>query len=192
MTPSQTDRCVSHHLRGCRACATRPPRADLTISGDDYLAIMERQRGEALATIERLREEIADRSARDKAATYTITVPKIARYMSANDRPTRWAKAAQTKAWREAAYFAARMRESVWGDIQTFEGIVRITATVHIKDKRRREVSNLFPTFKACIDGFVDAGILADDSDAHVIGPDPRRGYDAVPCIVFELKEVAS
>jgi Holliday junction resolvase RusA-like endonuclease len=71
-------------------------------------------------------------------------------------------------------------------------GLVRITATVHIADKRRREVSNLFPTFKACIDGFVDAGILADDSDAHVIGPDPRRGYDKTPRIVFELTEVAS
>jgi hypothetical protein len=39
--------------------------------------------------------------------------------------------------------------------------------------------------------GFVDAGVLADDSDAHVIGPDPRRGYDKVPRITFELEEVA-
>jgi len=53
-------------------------------------------------------------------------------------------------------------------------------------------VSNYFPTFKACIDGFVDAGVLADDSDAHVIGPDPRRAYDGPPRITFELEEVAS
>ena len=119
--------------------------------------------------------------------TYTITVPKIARYMSANDRPNRWAKAAQTKEWREAAHIMAAHSGA---DMLT--GLVRITATVHIADKRRREVSNLFPTFKACIDGFVDAGILADDSDAHVIGPDPRRGYDKTPRIVFELTEVAS
>ena len=121
--------------------------------------------------------------------TYVITVPKIARYMSANDRPNRWTKAAQTKMWREASYLAVRTSEDRWGRLH---GLVRITATVHIADKRRREVSNLFPTFKACIDGFVDAGILADDSDAHVIGPDPRRGYDPVPRIVFELTEVAS
>jgi Holliday junction resolvase RusA-like endonuclease len=119
-----------------------------------------------------------------------ITVPKIARYMSANDRPNRWAKAAQTKAWRLAAELVALQFNARQG-----AGIlispVRITATVHIADKRRREVSNLFPTFKACIDGFVDAGILADDSDAHVIGPDPRRGYDGPPRITFTLEEVA-
>jgi Holliday junction resolvase RusA-like endonuclease len=119
--------------------------------------------------------------------TYTITVPKIGKYMNANDRPNRWAKAAQTKTWRDVASKAAHQSGA-----GTLLGLVRITATVHIADKRRREVSNLFPTFKACIDGFVDAGILADDSDAHVIGPDPRRGYDKTPRIVFELTEVAS
>jgi Holliday junction resolvase RusA-like endonuclease len=125
--------------------------------------------------------------------TYVITVPKIARYMSANDRPNRWAKAKATKEWRTAAAntFIVLPTGIVFVD-WPLKGLVRITATVHIADKRRREVSNLFPTFKACIDGFVDAGILADDSDAHVIGPDPRRGYDLVPRIVFELTEVAS
>jgi len=122
--------------------------------------------------------------------TYTITVrlPKGAKYMSANDRPNRWAKAAQTKAWRDTAFVAARAEHF----IPRLTGLVRITATVHIADKRRREVSNYFPTFKACIDGFVDAGVLADDSDAHVIGPDPRRAYDGPPRITFELEEVAS
>lgn len=121
--------------------------------------------------------------------TYTITVPKIAKYMSANDRPNRWAKAAATKAWRSAAFVEARMVHGHYD--KPMRPLVRITATVHIADKRRREVSNLFPTFKACIDGFVDAGILADDSDAHVIGPDPRRGYDGPPRITFTLEEVA-
>jgi len=123
--------------------------------------------------------------------TYTITVPKIGKYMSANDRPNRWAKAAQTKTWREQAFYTVRKQECIEGHWLMLHGLVRITATVHIADKRRREVSNLFPTFKACIDGFVDAGILADDSDAHVIGPDPRRGYDGPPRIVFTLEEVA-
>jgi hypothetical protein len=120
--------------------------------------------------------------------TYTITVrlPKGAKYMNANDRPNRWAKAAQTKVWRAAGHAAA-----LTSGAPELHGLVRITATVHIADKRRREVSNLFPTFKACVDGFVDSGILADDSDAHVEGPNPRRGYDKVPRIVFELEEVA-
>ena len=124
--------------------------------------------------------------------TYTITVPKIARYMSANDRPNRWTKAAQTKAWREAAYLSVTQAWGGWESMpRKLACPVHITATVHIADKRRREVSNLFPTFKACIDGFVDAGVLADDSDAHVVGPDPRRAYDGPPRITFELEEVA-
>ena len=120
---------------------------------------------------------------------YTITVLKVGKYMNANDRPNRWAKAAQTKAWREAAFIEARRIPFFYGT--PMRPLVRITATVHITDKRRREVSNLFPTFKACIDGFVDAGILVDDSDAHVIGPDPRRAYDGPPRITFLLEEVA-
>ena len=122
--------------------------------------------------------------------TYTIVVPKIARYMNANDRPNRWAKAKATALWREAACIEAIRFNAAWSAGMLIP-LVRITATVHIADKRRREVSNLFPTFKACIDGFVDAGILADDSDAHVIGPDPRRAYDGPPRITFELVEVA-
>ena len=117
---------------------------------------------------------------------YVISVPKIGAYMNANDRPNRWTKATQTRVWRAQAHSAA-----VRADAPELHGLVRITATVHIADKRRREVSNLFPTFKACIDGFVDAGVLADDSDAHVIGPDPRRAYDGPPRITFELEEVA-
>jgi Holliday junction resolvase RusA-like endonuclease len=119
-------------------------------------------------------------------STYTITVPKIAKYMNANDRPNRWRKADATKVWRDLAHMIA-----LKADAPELHGLVRIVATVHIADKRRREVSNYFPTFKACIDGFVDAGVLADDSDAHVVGPDPRRGYDKVPRIVFTLEEVA-
>lgn len=118
--------------------------------------------------------------------TYTITVRKVGPYMNANDRPNRWAKAAQTKVWRAAAHAAASHSGATM-----LTGLVRITATVHIADKRRREVSNLFPTLKACVDGFVDAGVLADDSDAHVVGPDARRGYEKTPRIVFVLEEVA-
>ena len=121
--------------------------------------------------------------------TYTITVPKIGKYMNANDRPNRWDRARAIALWREVGRAAAITASS---RMALPLHPVRITATVHIADKRRREVSNLFPTFKACIDGFVSAGILADDSDAHVIGPDPRRAYDGPPRITFTLEEVAS
>ncbi|MEU3162930.1 hypothetical protein [Streptosporangium sp. NPDC006930] len=43
-------------------------------------------------------------------------------------------------------------------------------------DRRRRDVGNLYPSFKAIIDGCVDAGVLPDDDDTHLIGPDMRLG----------------
>ena len=119
--------------------------------------------------------------------TYTLTVPKVGDWMNANDRLHHMAKANQTRGWREAAQtvaLAARLPR-----IQT---PVRIVATVQIADNRRREVSNLFPTFKACIDGFVAAGLFEDDSDAHVVGPDPRRGYDREPRIEFTITEITT
>lgn len=41
-------------------------------------------------------------------------------------------------------------------------------------DNRRRDAHNWMPTIKHLIDGCVDAGILPDDSDKHLIGPDIR------------------
>lgn len=38
----------------------------------------------------------------------------------------------------------------------------------------RRDVANLSPTFKALVDGAIDAGVLDDDSDVFLVGPDPR------------------
>lgn len=44
-------------------------------------------------------------------------------------------------------------------------------------DNRVRDASNLAPTAKAAIDGFVDAGLLTDDSDKYV----DRTTYCASP-----------
>jgi hypothetical protein len=42
--------------------------------------------------------------------------------------------------------------------------------------RHRRDVDNLFPTTKALTDGLADAGILIDDNDSRIIGPDRRNG----------------
>ena len=49
-----------------------------------------------------------------------------------------------------------------------------VTVWVAYPDRRRRDVHNLYPTIKAAIDGMVDAGVLPDDSDTHLVGPDLR------------------
>ena len=43
-----------------------------------------------------------------------------------------------------------------------------ITITWVAKDKRRRDIDNLFSSMKAYIDGLVHAGLIADDSADHV------------------------
>lgn len=42
-----------------------------------------------------------------------------------------------------------------------------ITITWVSKDKRRRDIDNLFASMKAYIDGLVVAGVLVDDSAGH-------------------------
>ena len=43
-----------------------------------------------------------------------------------------------------------------------------ITITWVAKDKRRRDIDNLFAAMKAYIDGLVHVGLIADDSAKHV------------------------
>lgn len=53
---------------------------------------------------------------------------------------------------------------------------VRIVYTFGFLDRRSRDVDNLAPTTKALTDGIRDAGILIDDSDRYIEGPDRRTG----------------
>lgn len=53
----------------------------------------------------------------------------------------------------------------------------RIVVTFAFPDRRRRDVANLYPTAKAIVDGLVDAGLLPDDNDQHLTGPDLRRAH---------------
>lgn len=58
-------------------------------------------------------------------------------------------------------------------------------------DRRRRDVGNLYPSFKAAIDGLVDAGVLPDDDDEHLIGPDMRLGPVVKGgCLVLHVTEL--
>jgi hypothetical protein len=55
--------------------------------------------------------------------------------------------------------------------------MTRADLTVHVvypARKRRRDVSNYLGTVKPLLDGMVDAGVLPDDDDAHLCGPDLR------------------
>ena len=52
----------------------------------------------------------------------------------------------------------------------------RITVTFAFPTRRKRDVANLYDlVVKPIVDGVVDAGLLPDDNDTHLIGPDIRR-----------------
>jgi crossover junction endodeoxyribonuclease RusA len=119
--------------------------------------------------------------------TIEFAVP-TARILNANQR-LHWSKrAAMTRLLRTEASLHAH-------DIAPMS---RAHLTVHVgwPDKRRRDVSNIAPTLKACIDGFVsDAGLLPDDSDAYLVGPDlrpfvaGRKGYVVLTFCFEEITE---
>ncbi|WP_433252940.1 hypothetical protein ACQPYK_08705 [Streptosporangium sp. CA-135522] len=102
--------------------------------------------------------------------TWTISLPAGTPLLNANQRLHHAPKAKLTAAIREEARKA------------TEEARVPALRCAHIfgifcpPTKRRRDVGNLYPSFKAAIDGAVDAGMLPDDSDDYLLGPDMRIG----------------
>lgn len=105
--------------------------------------------------------------------------------ISANQR-IHWTKRARvTRYWRDRAHAAARAAGPL-----TFDR-ARITVTFRFPTAHRRDVSNLYPyCVKALVDGCVDAGLLGDDDDTRVIGPDMRRNPEKGPHqIVIQMEE---
>ncbi|MFD3310098.1 hypothetical protein [Streptomyces sp. NPDC058694] len=51
-----------------------------------------------------------------------------------------------------------------------------ILGVLHPSTKGRRDPANWYPSFKAAVDGLVDAGLFEDDDHTRVLGPDMRLG----------------
>ena len=86
-----------------------------------------------------------------------------------------------TAAWREAG------KQAVPHDMDPCTGPVRIIAHIWKPRRGRYDPNNLWPTIKACVDGLVDAGLIADDDHTHVIGPDMRHGGTGPAQIILEI-----
>jgi crossover junction endodeoxyribonuclease RusA len=90
--------------------------------------------------------------------------------MTSNQRLSWQERARRTKCIRTAAFLNAR-RDPFWGQL---EGQQRCTVLVSWPSNRRRDVHNVMASVKPAIDGMVDAGLLRDDSDQYLVGPDLR------------------
>lgn len=90
--------------------------------------------------------------------------------LNANQRLHWRVRSARTKRIREQAAWQARLA--------AVPKLVRahIVGEFRPPDRRRRDVANLYPSFKAAIDGLVDAAVLEDDDDTRLVGPDMRLG----------------
>lgn len=86
--------------------------------------------------------------------------------MSMNDRDHWRVKAKKVAAWRLAAATAVQS-----------SAVSLPPCTVHItfpvRDRRRRDPHNYYPTVKAVIDGLVDAGVWPDDTPEWVTTIEP-------------------
>lgn len=91
------------------------------------------------------------------------------------------------KVWRaEAAKLAKVYR------VPSF-GRAYITITVQHTTGHHRDALNWAATGKAIVDGLVDAGVLEDDCDCYVVGPDMRRGpkiSQPGPVVTVRLEEI--
>lgn len=93
-------------------------------------------------------------------------------WINSNER-THWAvRAEKTRAWRLVAKIAAQNAGLPKGLNKA-----HLTVYVHKTNNRAYDVHNLYGTAKAAIDGLVtDYGLLPDDSNAYLTGPDMRHG----------------
>jgi hypothetical protein len=76
---------------------------------------------------------------------------------------------------------------------ETWHQRVRIVVTFRWPDLRRRDAHNLYSyVIKPLVDGMVDARLLPDDDDRHLVGPDVRRDHTRGPHrITVDVEDVA-
>lgn len=115
---------------------------------------------------------------------WTITVPAAIPMLSLNQR-LHWApKAERTRTWRRTAMMCAQVAKLP-------KNLDRVHIVAHIikPTARQYDVHNLMPTLKACVDGLVDYGLIPDDTNAHLTGPDLRQGGKGELGVIITITE---
>ncbi|RAJ70215.1 hypothetical protein K378_01380 [Streptomyces sp. Amel2xB2] len=112
---------------------------------------------------------------------YRVALPAGMTLLNANSRKHNKAKMRDVQALRDAATLTALGDSSLNRAIRSAkpEPVLErawIFGVVHSPRNIRLDPTNYYPSFKAAVDGIVRAGVISDDDDKHVLGPDMRRG----------------
>lgn len=118
----------------------------------------------------------------DTAVEFHIDDIDPRRLKSANTK-LHYAVAGKIRAhWRTLARHAAEDAYGIADEGETWHQRARIVLTFRFPDRRRHDTPNLYSYVgKPIVDGLVDARLLPDDDDHHVIGPDMRRDHTRGP-----------
>jgi hypothetical protein len=112
---------------------------------------------------------------------HTITLPAGLRLLNANQRLHHAPKAKLTAKIRAAAVEAVTEDRDLMAALAAAKpgplfARAHILGVLHPPTRRRADPANWYPSFKAAVDGIVDAGVLDDDDHTHLLGPDMRLG----------------
>lgn len=102
--------------------------------------------------------------------TWTVELPAGLPLLNANRRPHHQVRAKLTREIRAAALVCTKA-----AGVPHLQR-AHIIAEYRPPNRRPRDVHNLYPSAKAAVDGVVDAGVLTDDTDEYLTGPDMRPG----------------
>ncbi|MFJ2568148.1 hypothetical protein ACIO02_35385 [Streptomyces sp. NPDC087568] len=116
------------------------------------------------------------------ARPYVIELPSGIDLINANQRMHEKARARLTKKIREAAMEAVSECPSLMDALAAakpgplFQRAHILGVLNPSTYGRRRDPANWYGSFKAAVDGLVDAGLFDDDDHTRVVGPDMRLG----------------
>ncbi|MBE1597151.1 hypothetical protein [Streptomyces stelliscabiei] len=112
---------------------------------------------------------------------YTITLPAGLKLLNSNQRLHHRPKGERTAELRAAAMEAVSDNPTLMAALAAAKPgplfqRAHILGILHPATNGRCDPANWYPSFKAAVDGIVDAGLLDDDDHTRVVGPDMRLG----------------
>ncbi|MGQ4350496.1 hypothetical protein [Streptomyces sp. SAS_275] len=113
--------------------------------------------------------------------TFTLQLPAGLPLLNANQRLHHAPRARMTAEIRNQAMAACSEHEHLRAALAAANPRpalqhAYILGVLHPATRRRVDPANFYPSFKAAVDGLIDAGVLEDDDHTRLVGPDMRIG----------------